>query len=172
MPYRAHETLASIRACGWASPAHMTFAGDRKDWEWRRISAHPNRRARQPRSSTERRARTTIPAVIWAAQALLGALLQPRHRSRRTDVGSPAAECPTRRSGARPVPHRRRYLGFRRDHPALRSSKSLHGRLEECPPTGMLLPPRSPRRFTWRYLRWPSPLPMRDRMASPASMHP
>jgi hypothetical protein len=31
----------TVKAAGWASPAHITFAGDRKDWEWRRISAHP-----------------------------------------------------------------------------------------------------------------------------------
>jgi len=41
VPFRAQETLASIKAAGWASPAPMTFAGDRRDWEWRGMSPHP-----------------------------------------------------------------------------------------------------------------------------------
>ena len=36
--FRAQETLASIKPAGWASPAHMTFAGDRRDSEWRGMS--------------------------------------------------------------------------------------------------------------------------------------
>jgi hypothetical protein len=38
---RAQETLASSKDAGWASPAHITFGGDRRDWEWRGMSAHP-----------------------------------------------------------------------------------------------------------------------------------
>src|SRR5664280_2020428 len=41
VPFRAHETLASSKVAGWASPAHITFAGDRRDWGWRGMSAHP-----------------------------------------------------------------------------------------------------------------------------------
>ena len=41
VPFRAQETPASIKAAGWASPAHITFAEDRKDWEWRGMSPHP-----------------------------------------------------------------------------------------------------------------------------------
>jgi hypothetical protein len=31
VPFRLHETLASSKVAGWASPAHITFAGDRRD---------------------------------------------------------------------------------------------------------------------------------------------
>ena len=41
VPFRAQETPASIKAAGWASPAHITFAEIRKDWEWRGMSPHP-----------------------------------------------------------------------------------------------------------------------------------
>jgi hypothetical protein len=41
VPFRAHETLVSSKVDGWASLAHVTLAGDRRDWEWRGMSAHP-----------------------------------------------------------------------------------------------------------------------------------
>ena len=53
VPFRAHETLVSSKVDGWASLAHVTLAGDRRDWEWRGMSAHPvvvllTSRAREP----------------------------------------------------------------------------------------------------------------------------
>jgi hypothetical protein len=36
-PFRTTEisALSTVPAVGgWASPAHITFAGDRRDWEW------------------------------------------------------------------------------------------------------------------------------------------
>src|ERR1039458_2443571 len=42
VPFRAQESLASSKDAGWASPAHITFAGDRRDWEWRGCHRTPN----------------------------------------------------------------------------------------------------------------------------------
>jgi hypothetical protein len=68
VPFRAHETLASSKVAGWASPAHITFAGDRRDWGWRGMSAHPESAIGRIAGSTERRDRTTTVAIVAAAQ--------------------------------------------------------------------------------------------------------
>lgn len=68
VPFRAQETPASIKAAGWASPAHITFAGDRKDWEWRGMSPHPESAILRLRRTSERRVRTTTAAALAAAQ--------------------------------------------------------------------------------------------------------
>ena len=68
VPFRAHETLASSKVAGWASPAHITFAGDRRDRGWRGMSAHPESAISRLRPSTERGDRTVPVALRTPAQ--------------------------------------------------------------------------------------------------------
>src|ERR1017187_8656250 len=65
------------KVAGWASPAHITFAGDRRGWEWRQI---PNRSRCSRAQSTERRVVLSRP---WT-----GGVGQPRE-STDGDTGWP-----------------------------------------------------------------------------------
>jgi hypothetical protein len=48
--------------------AHIAFAGDGRDWEWRGMPEHPESAIGRNAESTERRARTTAIAILAAAQ--------------------------------------------------------------------------------------------------------
>jgi hypothetical protein len=90
VPFRAQETLASIKAAGWASPAHITFAGDRRDWEWRGMSPHPESAIGRMAGGTERRDRTTTVALQTSAQnGTSGALAGGNHAGRRAAWATP-----------------------------------------------------------------------------------
>ena len=73
--FRAQETLAGSNDAGWASPAHITFAAerrpqtaDRRDWEWRGMPADPESAIERIAGSTERPRRTTTVATLSVAQ--------------------------------------------------------------------------------------------------------
>jgi hypothetical protein len=90
VPFRAQETLASSKDAGWASPAHMTFAGDHRVWEWRGISAHPRFGVLRGRGGRERSVRTTAVATLAAAQnGTSGALADSKHAGRRATWATP-----------------------------------------------------------------------------------
>ena len=104
MPDGRMQLLASSKVAGWASPAHITFAGDHRDWERRRMSAHPESALLRRRVSTERSARTTgrLPEP-QRISAYLGAVHQLKPGSSQTSCAGAGSDNPDRRSGARPI---------------------------------------------------------------------